>query len=164
MALEIPVPPGVMTRRVAYHEAGHAVMAELCGQRVVRVDILGDGDHTGWCHSLRLLPALDEVVGPELPTASLERRILCLCAGPVAESIVAGTRVWNEVSDDLDAAVRLVLQLVGECDRVMPYLETVREHTEEVLKAHWATVERVAGELMRRGSLSGDEVRRLIAA
>ena len=43
-------------RLTAFHEAGHAVMAELCGQHITKVEIEGDSEHSGSVQSLRFEP------------------------------------------------------------------------------------------------------------
>lgn len=45
---------------------------------------------------------------------------------------------------------------------VMPYLERARDRAARVLGRHWTAVQALAGELVRRRELSGDEVRRLV--
>jgi len=157
--------PGRELRLTAHHEAGHAVMAELCGQHVTAVEIVGDDDRTGSVRSLRFRPDPLEVVDPSLPTAHLERRLLCLLAGPVAEEMAGGRHDWaDRGGPELDEAVRMAMKIVRDCQRVLPYLEEARSHVETVLEQHWEIVERVAAELMVRGRIGGDEVRRALEA
>lgn len=157
--------PGRELRLTAHHEAGHAVMAELCGQHVTAVEIVGDDDRSGSVRSLRFRPDPLEVVDPSLPTAHLERRLLCLLAGPVAEEMAGGRDDWAERGGpELDDAVRLAMKIARDCERVLPYLEEARSHVETLLEQHWESVERVAVELMARGRLGGDEVRRVLEA
>lgn len=146
----------------AFHEAGHAVMAELCGQRVTEVEIVGDDELTGSVRSLRFVEEDPAVVDPHLPTAPAERRLLCTVAGLVAEAMVSGRDGWDSSSEDLDAAVGLALRVVGDCERVLPFLEKVRDHAEDLLRRSWPAVETVAAELVARRRLTGDEVRRLL--
>jgi ATP-dependent Zn protease len=150
-------------RLTAYHEAGHAVMAVLCGQHVTEVEIVGDAEHSGSVQSLRFAEEDASEVDPSIASAPTERRLLCTAAGMVAEAMVSGRRGWDESCEDLDAAVRLAMQVVGDCERVIPYLESVREHTEDLLEKNWPAVEALARALMDRGRMSGDEVRRLLA-
>lgn len=159
-------PSGVVddpVRLTAVHEAGHAVMAELCGQQVTEVEVEGDDRHTGSVRSLRFVEEHPEEVDPHLPTAPLERRLLCTVAGMVAEAMASGRDGWDDGSEDLDAAVRLAIQVVGDCERVIPFLETARAHAEDLLRRHWTAVEILADALVARGRLSGEEVRRLTA-
>ena len=147
----------------AFHEAGHAVMAHLCGERLTRVEILGDDGSSGSVSSLRLRREPDEgPVDPALPTVHLERRLLCLCAGMVCEHMVGGPEPGAESSEELDRAVGLALQLVHRCERVLPLLEEVCEHAEVLLERHWTAVDVLALALMMEREMSGDEVRRLI--
>lgn len=147
----------------AYHEAGHAVMAHLCGQQITEVEIVGDDDLTGSVQSLRFTDERASEHDPALPTAPLERRLLCTVAGMVAESMISGRRSWDESCEDLDAAVRLAMQVVGDCERVIPFLEIVREHAEDLLRCNWAAVELLANTLTEHPRMSGEEVRRLLA-
>jgi len=138
-------------------------MAELCGQHVTEVEIVGDAEHTGSVQSLRFAEEHASGHDPAIPTAPIERRLLCAAAGMVAESMVSGEQGWDDGSEDLDAAVRLAMQVVGDCERVLPYLEIVRDHAENLMRMNWSAVETLAGALMDRRRMSGEEVRRLLA-
>ena len=163
---DLPPPsvvPGDPVLLTAYHEAGHAVMAQLCGQQITEVEIVGDEDHAGSVQSLRFSDERGSDHDPAIPTAPIERRLLCTAAGMVAEAIVSGRPGWDEGCEDLDAAVRLAMQVVDDCERVLPYLETVREHTESLLRSNWTAVETLAEILVQRRRMTGEEVRRLLA-
>lgn len=148
----------------AYHEAGHAVMAHLCGQIVTAVDVLGDEDLSGSVCSLRFQDEPRWGVDDNIPSVGYEARILCLVAGVAAEAVVTGQRTLREADDDLDEAVRLALRIVGRCERVVPLLEQALEHAIELLQRHWFAVHKVAGALTCEGRLSGEDVRALLAA
>ncbi len=145
-------------RLTAYHEAGHAVMAQLCGQQITRVEIVGDADHTGSVDSLRF-PANP---GTRDGAEAIEDRLRCTLAGVVAETIVSGREDWDEKSEDLDIAVRLAMQLVDDCEAVLPFLEELRRDIEEELRNRWVAVELLAVELLHHKSLTGSEVRKLM--
>lgn len=150
-------------RLTAIHEAGHAVMAELCGQHLTEVEIEGDSEHAGTVQSLRFPPDPAEDDSPEAAAASIEARLKCVLAGTVAEGRVSGRDGWDQASEDLDLAVRLAMRLVDDCEDVPPLLEDVREVVEEELACNWPAVEALAAELLERRSLSGAEVRKLLA-
>lgn len=148
----------------AYHEAGHAVMAHLCGQIVTTVEIVGDEEHMGSVSSLRFLEEPRWGVDEHMPSAAVEARILCLVAGIAAESIINGETSWREPEDDLDEAVRLALRVVRSCDRVLPLLEEAREHAVDLLDQHWEAVEALAARLLIHRRLSRDQVRDVVSA
>ena len=149
-------------RLTAFHEAGHAVMAQLCGRQVTEVEIVGDREHTGSVQSLAFPPDPADGAAPEAETDEVERHLKCILAGIVAERTVSGREGWDETSEDLDGAVRLAMQLVDDCENVLPLLEAIRIEVERDLHAHWAAVEMLAGELLDRKALTGSEVRRLL--
>ena len=95
-------PPTEAERLTAIHEAGHAVMAELCGRQVTEVEIVGDGEHTGMVHSLAFPP---DGTTPQSETKDIELQLKVILAGTVAEAMVSGRKGWDETSEDVDAAV-----------------------------------------------------------
>jgi hypothetical protein len=78
------------------------------------------------------------------------------------EGMVTGQIAWDEASEEVDVAVRLAVRVLGDCERVMSYLEEAREHAEDLLSRHWHAVDHLAQQLMAERSLSGREVRRLL--
>lgn len=162
LLLDLELPAIDQERATAYHEAGHAVMSALCGERLTGVEIVGDDRRWGSVDALRLEVEPRAGVDPAVPTAHLERRLLCVLAGPVAESIVTGEPAWDEHSRDLDVAVRLALRVAGDCCGVVAYLEAARNHLEDLLCRHWIAVETLAWALLANERLDGPTVRRLL--
>ena len=152
-------PPTEAERLTAIHEAGHAVMAELCGRQVTEVEIVGEGEHTGMVHSLAFPP---DGTTPQSETKDIELQLKVILAGTVAEAMVSGRKGWDETSEDVDAAVRLGMRLVDDCEDVLPLLEAIGGEVERDLQAHWAALELLATELLDRKALTGSEVRRLL--
>ncbi len=146
----------------AYHEAGHALASELYGQVLTRVEILGDSEHSGTTEALRFLVDPDEGGTSQASAEAIENQLRCVLAGTVAEMMVSEREDWSESSEDLDVAVRLAMKLVDDCEDVLPLLEDVRADLERVLRERWTAVEKLAGELVRRKSLSGAEVRQIL--
>ena len=149
-------------RLTAFHEAGHAVMAELCGRQVTEVEIVGDPEHTGSVHSLAFPPDPGEGDTSDADIEDIERRLKIILAGTVAEAMVTGREEWDETSEDLDAAVRLAMRLVDDCEGVLPLLADTKADVEHNLRARWPAVEAVAEALIARKSLTGTEVRKLL--
>jgi hypothetical protein len=149
-------------RLTAFHEAGHAVMAELCGRLLTAVEIVGDREHSGMVHSLAF--PLDRTGGApgEDEAEDVERQLKIILAGTVAEAMVSGREGWDETSEDLDAAVRLAMRLVDDCEDVLPLLADIRSDVERDLRGRWTAVEALAAELLIRKALTGTEVRNLL--
>jgi len=150
-------------RLTAFHEAGHAVMAQLCGRQVTEVEIVGDGEHTGMVHSLVFPPDPADGAAPEAENDDVERQLKIILAGIVAEAMVSASEGWDESSEDLESAVRLAMRLVDDCEDVLPLLEGIRVDLERDLRRQWSAVEMLATELLRRKTLTGSEVRKLLA-
>jgi len=146
----------------AVHEAGHAVMAELCGRQVTEVEIVGDREHSGMVHSLALPPDPADGAALEGDREDVERQLKIILAGTVAEAMVSGREDWDETSEDLDAAVRLAMSLVDDCEDVLPLLAEIRSDVERDLRDRWTAVEALAAELLIRKALTGTEVRNLL--
>ncbi len=143
-------------KRTAYHEAGHAVMAHLCGQRVVSVEILGDEELSGSVSTLSL--GTDSTSSP-----AMELRILCLLAGQVAESLCFSRVMDRHAKEDVDAAVRLALKLVSAPEEVMPYLENAEAEVARLLRREWEIVEELVAALLRNPVLEGEVLRQILA-
>ena len=137
-------------------------MAELCGRLLTEVEIVGDREHTGMVHSLAFLPDPADGAAPEAETEEVERHLKIILAGTVAEAMVSGRQGWDETSEDLDAAVRLGMRLVDDCEDVLPLLSDIGAQVERDLEAHWQAVEMLARELLDRKALTGSEVRKLL--
>jgi ATP-dependent Zn protease len=150
-------------RLTAFHEAGHAVMAELCGRLLTEVEIVGDREHTGSVQSLAFPPDPADGARSEEETEDVERRLKIILAGIVAEAMLSGREDWDETSEDLDSAVRLAMRLVDDCEDVLPLLFDIRVDVERDLHAHWPAVELLAKELIDRKTMTGSEVRKLLA-
>ena len=149
-------PPTDAERLTAFHEAGHAVMAELCGRLLTEVEIIGDLEHMGSVQSRAFNPS------PEAETEDVECHLKIILAGTVAEGMVSDRHGWDETSEDVDAAVRLGMRLVDDCEDVLPLLEDIGADVKRDLDRHWRAVETLAAELLDRKTLTGSEVRKLL--
>jgi len=154
--------PASAERLTAFHEAGHAVMAQLCGRQVTEVEIVGDREHTGMVHSLAFPPDSEDGATPEAENDDVERQLKIILAGTVAEAMASGRQGWDETSEDLDAAVRLGMRLVDDCEDVLPLLKDIGADVEQELGRHWSAVEMLAVELLDSKALTGSEVRKLL--
>jgi len=96
-------------RKVAYHEAGHALVSEQfeSAQKVHKISIIPRGDSGG---QTVYVSAEDVYL---LEREELDDRVCSLLAGRAAEELIFG-RVSTGAADDLKKASEIVLRMVGE--------------------------------------------------
>ena len=145
MALELTPPFDELT---AFHEAGHAVMALICGRPVHKVSVRPNATRLGQCEFKK---------GVQRPSDDwVETEILIALAGAAAEELHAGTPDWHGAGRDLLAVRKLAASRAGErgAERLSKrlYQKALYLLGDE---AAWAAVARLAAELVRLGEVSG---------
>jgi ATP-dependent Zn protease len=78
-------------RRIAIHEAGHAVLARLAGATLEMVSIIGSDQSMG--HVRQALPEIDQTM------ASLDRLVIPILGGRAAELVLLGNGSAGAASD-----------------------------------------------------------------
>ncbi|HEY1111558.1 MAG TPA: ATP-dependent zinc metalloprotease FtsH [Opitutaceae bacterium] len=172
---------------IAYHEAGHALMQVLSGEDAIKlqkVTIIPRGRSLGSAH---FTPERDLF---NYSREMLISRLRCLMAGRVAEEVVLGT-ITSGASSDIQEATRIARQMVfeygmsplgfmalsrgdgeefasqqtfHEAERHMrALLDDNYSATTRTLRENRPALEAVAKALIARETLSGDEVRELVA-
>jgi hypothetical protein len=139
---------------VAYHEAGHAVVALALGRPVQSVSIQPDRVHLGTCEFQK---------GAFRPTADwIEREILISLAGLAAEARYTGDYAWDGAGRDLQYVRRLTVERAGlrRAERLERRLLSKVEHL-LAQEGNWRAVELIVAELLRRGEISGRAARHL---
>jgi hypothetical protein len=123
---------------LAYHEAGHAVVALALGSRCTLVEL--EPPHT---HCLHRRNGSGEI-----------NRALTAFAGMIAELLVCG------IAADVETAWRVDLQTAQQVaeelapDDVEATLERFRARAEALVVRHWREIEVVAAALLMRKSLT----------
>jgi len=133
---------------VAYHEAGHAVVALALGRPVQLVTVLPDKQRLGRCEFGK---------GKTKPTDDwLEREVLIALAGLAAEARYTGRYDWGGAQQDLRGVEQLASLRAGtkHWERLSRRLLAKVEHLLEQ-PGHWRAVELIAAELVRAGEISG---------
>ncbi len=170
-------------RILAYHEAGHAVMAYLMGEPVQKATIVARGDALGYTFHLpdedRYLHTREELID----------WMKIALAGRAAERVVFG-RVTNGAANDLEKVTSLARAMVFEygmseevvsrtmrADNYALSEETKRLRDKEqalltdgayeeairLLEKHRSALDRVAGALLDRETLNRDDLESLLA-
>jgi hypothetical protein len=169
--------------KLAYHEAGHAVAAWICGIRVKRVTIVPDARSLG--HVVhQFMPVCIETDSwdredweafmyedreprgtPSLEEAkhNRETEIIILLAGGIAarrynprgrEDYTSGDR------EDMHAFVRSYVTVSAQKGEA--YVDRLKARAAEILEEHWYLVKALAEELLGRRTLDGDETTKFL--
>lgn len=180
-----PVPPAELMLPIAIHEIGHALAYELLGiGGVESVQIGGDTGGGRTRVTLRTDRVQDET--------GMMRMVSCLLAGRAAEQLIVGTTMIGSggaEESDLGRATQLAVELetaygLGEdmpllyrppanfgetllyqpmlARRVDARLTAAAKQIEAELRQHLPLLSRLAGMLVERTIISGDDVRQEI--
>jgi cell division protease FtsH len=158
------------SKRVAYHEAGHAVMSYLCGQRTFEKVTIERTDE-----------AFGEVVitdyaMPQLKNVtSLAQHIAQLLAGThmTHERLLACSIVyWDMTGEDpSEEFLQMINRPNPDLSKLQVVLKTspellidLQEATRESLSYNWGAVETLARELLEKLTMNGEEVLSVLAA
>ena len=160
---------------IAYHEAGHAVIAHLLGKTVTNVSIIPTTASAG---GYTLVEEKEE----ELTTLSDYRNtIMTLYGGRAAETILAEDSYDISIgaSNDIKEATRLASSMVNFADgidysslgeygtkiiveKTKEELEKLWERTLSIAEENWEDIEKVAEELKIEERISGEEFLKLV--
>jgi ATP-dependent Zn protease len=133
-------------RRIALHEAAHAVAAHVAlGVDLTRVELTVTENGTAGEYS---------AFGPKL------ERAIVLLAGAAALRR-AGDANWREGSGyDFRRARELIAEEYSDrVDQVFGYAERIAR---VIARDHWRAIKAVAGLLLERRKLSGEEMRKIL--
>ena len=151
-------------RRLAYKQAGHAVLCIIHRRRLNSVSISMDGNYKGKLE-LGPLTLFDERTGRPDRTKA-EREIIIDLGGPVAERLAGRHREWRGTGRHVlraALAINLASQISSRHETARAFLKYQWLQTRDTLEqsGHWSAVQAVAAELIDRGRVSGYRVRQL---
>ena len=153
-------PPAVDGRtRIAYHEAGHVVIAAVHGLPV---------------DSVTITPARAETLVYSVPLTTprqlvrhVRAQVALGWAGVCAELLLTGERqprlAWAASERDLERALAWATVLytgIASADR---FVDSTQPRVRRMLAARWPHVQRIARALMRHEQLHGAQLARLTA-
>jgi ATP-dependent Zn protease len=169
---------------LAFHEAGHAVMAWVLGRNVIRVTItpqveegergyfLLEGHAVHVSRSNRLWRSDDP-----LERDRAEKEAMIVIAGPLAEGLHTGKPV-RAIGDDKERIKTLTKnhhggwifptcdedddQLRDACHK--KYVEWLRARVSLQLQADWPLVDALADALVKKETMTGSQVKKLLKA
>jgi hypothetical protein len=160
------------TGRVAFHEAGHAVIASVLNLKVASVTIkpegcvagftelpwLGKGPLGGALYSdVEWLALKDAPIARAIAPSdrALRAHLITLLAGPAAEKFYCGGAVHLGARSD-NAHVRTLMRYFT-CDRAR-----LKRMAEMLVRRHSFSTLQIALELARKKRLSGEHLERLL--
>jgi hypothetical protein len=151
-------------RALAFHEAGHAVMASLKRQSFLGVSIERDSDSEGHVMFRPLPPGWEY----DLDDRGLRRRAVaraaCLLAGPQAEAILNKREVELDFGQSDIRDAWHFLEQIGNGSEAGSLLAKVSRYTQhQFRRPHvWAATEALALMLLGRRTISAKEARQMI--
>lgn len=158
--------PTKALQSVAYHEAGHAVVAWRFGVRTKRLSIIPD-EAAGSAGRLQHEPYFTGI-NPEFDSSPrvqrrLENMAMVCFAGPAAQRRF-NPRGWRNYhgEDDFHQAVNLLSYLASSNDQLQAYVNLIEICAHDVVSAQWHLIEDLASALLERGELTGRECRNLL--
>ena len=136
-------------RGAAYHEAGHIVVAWALGLRVGAAAIGIDGDHAKGAADIdrdKPLPLVDKIA---------------VCAAGVEAQHVFGAPTHCRAGAMDEAEIIKLTEHLDEKAR-LAWRDEGYQRAHQLILAHKAKVDRLAGSLLAKGSINEAEIRRLL--
>jgi hypothetical protein len=167
--------PTINREDLAYHEAGHVVLAVLCGRKAMSVSITDDprralvrsdrrSQVTLGLTLLEPLPPGVDLCSPDY-RALAEREGLIALAGDLAMFRNRGRRWAKDLSrDDLNGLSYAAIHARASHHEVEGTLDRIARRVGLLLDLYWPRVTAVAEALLRHGSLTGGELAKLLTA
>lgn len=154
-------------KRIAYHEAGHAVAAFIEGVPLGPITIIPDGNVQ---RNLRRRD-LGNGFRPDVRRAAnnrqkIEAEVIATFAGPAAEDAFTGRRNRYAAQDDYPD-IKKIASFVCESDEEMiAYLEWLAIRARRVVtdRRNWEAVKAVAAALLKHETIDAAKARTLIKA
>ena len=145
----------------AFHEAGHAVMAQIVGRPIEKVSISPAHLQTG---GMRLGVCKLQKGRKKSSKDALEDEVMILFAGMVAESYLTGKYCRQGAGQDLRMIRRLLLNRGGSERSLQKLEKRILEKTEHILddQTHLNAIQKVAEKLVENETVSGRSVRHLL--
>lgn len=153
-------------RRIAIHEAGHAVVAWQLGVRLRKVTVKPDGDYLGkmWHRQTHNADDWDAAGGSEdRAQVRLGRKVKIAFAGPLAEKRAFPRTRWRRhASSDINDAADIIAHVYFNERAQYLWSSLLWLETELLLGEGWLAVVALADQLITRQTLTGRDARDVI--
>jgi ATP-dependent Zn protease len=151
----------------AFHEAGHAVMANRLGLRLRKVTIIPSEGLAGYCQHFRGYRDKHMETGndPYRVRLRIEKHIMTALAGMVAQKFYS-RRSFKPIHarSDMENAAQMAMSITGSTKESNAFMEWLYIRTTNELKdsVHWEAVKALAAELLLHGELTGKQATKVI--
>lgn len=152
-------------RLIAYHEAGHAVLAVILDLGPGKVSIESDGVNAGIAHDDGDNPRDEdsEVLYMSAPEAFKMRHATTFYAGALAARRAKYFN-WRDGADQDFAAAHGLADDITACPSSVDAIRKLCERRAEILvEYYWPEIEAVAAALLERSTIEADELRRIVS-
>jgi hypothetical protein len=156
----------------AYHEAGHAVVWHVVGGLVEEVSIASSqAGYKGYCRFGFLLPQMGDQPSPDewLQRGRIDpRTVTAYYAGMLATAYYCASYggeddyVEGSEQDDLEKINDLLLRLSPDDQQRSTVKEASWLEAQQILSDYWPAVQALATKLLKRRTLDGSDVHRII--
>jgi hypothetical protein len=156
----------------AYHEAGHAVVWHVVGGLVEEVSLASSqAGYKGYCRFGFLMPNGDEDLSPDewLQRGRIDpRTVMAYYAGMLAMAYYCASYGGEDDSleggerDDLEKINSLLLRLSPDEQQHSAIKERCWIQAQKILSGSWPSVQALATKLLKRRTLDGKDVHRII--
>jgi len=152
------------TRRIAIHEAGHAVMAYLCGRRVGEITAIPHGEILGQVEYRGFTAFPARSLDDARARRKLETEIMIALGGLAAEYLHPGRVDHPGAATDLQRALQIALAALEDPDEATAFINWLFVRTRNRLRdpACMRAIKALTADLVRHGSLTGHEVHALL--
>jgi len=163
-ALESTRPLKRSSYRIAIHEAGHAVMAYLCGRRVGAVSAVPHGEVRGQLEYRGFTSFPARWLDDARARRKLESEILIALAGLAAEYVHPGPVDHAGAAADLARALEIALAATADPEEATAFINWMFVRARNRLRVPRCrrAIKALAAELAHRGSLTGPRARSLL--
>ncbi len=156
--------------RVAYHEAGHAVVVYCLKIRFRHIsvdpkDLGGEAGGGVVAVSRSVIKSLHGVDCGGAQRSRVESFIRVLLAGVIGEGLLSGECDWRESEQDFQVALQLAGNMSGGMDEQIAYVTWLWESTKNLLSYEWRkeAVHDLARALLKDGKVGYRRARAIIA-
>ena len=152
---------------VAYHEAGHIVVAHALGKQIQKVSIkpMQEGHDKGYSqHAWPTFGGIEDIQAFMLDLGHINENLAVLFAGREAEILKYEQDGWSTKRIPLGGDIRIARAEVTHLPEAQRQaaLENANARARTILIERWQAVEKLVAKLMKHETLSGNDVEAIL--